>query len=95
MLRKLLLGVGLVLELAGVILVLIVQRAIEELLSGYWPPLSWVFVPFEHMSPREFFDWFLFLAAFLLVLGFVFLSFGILYPKQSTQPVSECEENKA
>jgi hypothetical protein len=56
MLRKLLLGVGLVLELAGVILVLIISAAMEPLLSGYWPPLTWVFVPFEHMSPREFFD---------------------------------------
>jgi hypothetical protein len=95
MLRKLLLGVGLVLELAGVILVLIISAAMEPLLSGYWPPLTWVFVPFEHMSPREFFDWFLFLAEFLPALGLVFLSFGILYPKQSTQPVSEREENNA
>jgi hypothetical protein len=96
MLRKLLLGVGLVLELAGVILALIIMTAIEYLLSEDWPPLNWVNVPLlEHMTPSGFFGWFLFPAAFLLVVGFVFLSFGILYPKQSTQPVSEREENKA
>ena len=97
MLRKLLLGVGLVRELAGVILALMIMTAIEYLLSGDWPPLGWESgVPFlAHMSPNEFFEWFLFPAAFLLVLGFVFLSFGILYPKQFTQSVSECEENKA
>lgn len=96
MLRKVLLGVGLVLELAGVILALIIMTAVGHLLSGDWPPLGWINVPLlAHMSPNEFFGWFLFPAEFLLVLGFVFLSLGILCPKRFAEPLPEREENTA
>jgi hypothetical protein len=96
MLRKLVLGLGLVLELAGVILTLIVMKAVGSLLSGDWPPINWFNLPMlAHLSPSEFFGWFLFPTAFLLVLGFLFLSVGMLYPKQSAERMSESEENKA
>jgi hypothetical protein len=96
MLRRHVLGLGLVLELAGVILALIVMTAVGSLLSGDWPPINWFNIPLlAHMSPGEFFAWFLFPTAFLLVLGFVFLSFGILYPKQTAEPMPEGEENRA
>ncbi len=93
---KLVLGLGLVLELAGVILALIVMTAVGSLLPGDWPPMNWFNFPMlAHLSRGEFFGWFLFPTAFLLVLGFVFLSFGILYPKQTAERTSESEENKA
>lgn len=95
MLRNVLLGVGLVLELAGVILTLIIMTAIGALLSGSWPPSGFGGFPLlGQMSPDEFFGWFLFPTAFLLVLGFMLLSFGILYPKRVAEPLSEREENK-
>jgi hypothetical protein len=91
MFRKIALVIGLLLNCAGMILTLIVLKAIGDYLGGYWPP-SWglpVNMPFN-----DFIGLMTVPTGALVVSGFLLVAFGVLYPKQSTELTVENQGEK-
>jgi hypothetical protein len=90
MLRKIVLAVGLLLNCAGMILTLIVLEALGAFFSGDWPPANWAYL-LGNMSASDFLGLLTIPTGALVVSGFLLLAVGILYPKQSGEPVSESQ----
>jgi hypothetical protein len=89
MLRKLVLAVGLVMEGVGMILTLLVLQAVGNYLGGNWPPIGAI-IP-QNMSFSDFMGLVTIPTGVLVGIGFLLLAFGIIYPKQSTEPSPEGE----
>jgi hypothetical protein len=91
MFRKIALAVGLLLNCAGMICTLIVLKAIGDYLGEQWPP-SWglpVNMPFD-----RFIGLMTVPTGVFVVSGFLLVAFGILYPKQSAEPIVEIQTEK-
>jgi len=80
MFRKIALAIGLLLNCAGMLLTLVVLRAIGDYLGGYWPPF-WGFP--VNMPFNDFIGLMTVPTGALVVSGFVLVAFGVLYPKPS------------
>jgi hypothetical protein len=89
MFRKLVLAVGLVMEGVGVILTLFVLEMVGDFLVTSWPPMNSI-IP-QGMSFSDFIGLMSVPTGALVGFGFLLLAFGILYPRQSTEPTLEGE----
>ncbi|GEM_PF-2745300 len=89
MLRKLVLAVGLVMDGVGMIMTLWVLQTVGNYLGEPWPPIGSI-IPLG-MSFSDFMGWVTVPTGALVGFGFLLLAFGILYPRQSTEPTPEGE----
>jgi hypothetical protein len=89
MLRKLVLTVGLVMDGVGMILTLFVLQTVGNYLREPWPPIGSI-IP-QGMSFSDYMGLVTIPTGALLGFGFLLLAFGIIYPRQSTEPTPEGE----